>query len=605
MMRIRAFSTLLLTALAVGLVGSQPPDEGQPGKHKGPKYQSGKLFPKELRESLHLTPEQVKELETIEMELRGKLDGILTPEQKKTAEAFTPRGGKGGPGMDLPSAAIRLPEDPPGPRVNVVKPLALTGKTLGDLTGDAFEGTFGNPAKERFGRGIRFPSGDDLNKDGLRGGKVSWTVGGLTPTSPRWLRIRIRALVQDGFAVGDDALFIKVDFAKDGGKNPLDGTAKSIYPQVERERKDLADAGTNRSLGLAAWRTYGIDIRLPFAEIDTLRVSVGYDGGSGKGEASEFWLSEIDIAFIPDPTAFIPPIAKPAVAPIALKSLIKLGGRWYYDPRGDGPAIPARFDHTNADRIVYLTDRLEVPFGGNTSAWLRAGWRDRAGKTVEKDEFVPDNVVIRFTDKHLVMESKNLPNHPTGTFPDRTRFLDGNPNIIREQARIWYLPLEPRVALRHVAMDANNSNSALPGGPIGVAVNGVVFFNPFDHMEDGGKDAVWRLDRCCGHPNPNSEYHYHKYPVCVNTPWNDDGSAHSPLIGFAFDGFPVYGPYEAAGVLAKDSKTNALNDFNLHVDSHRGPHYHVTPGKYPHIIGGYWGEVELLNRGKKGPRPGG
>ena len=71
-------------------------------------------------------------------------------------------------------------------------------------------------------------------------------------------------------------------------------------------------------------------------------------------------------------------------------------------------------------------------------------------------------------------------------------------------------------------------------------------------------------------------------------------------IGFAFDGFPVYGPYEAAGELAKDSKARPLNAFNLHEDDDRGPHYHVTPGKFPHLIGGFWGEFESKNRG--GPR---
>lgn len=136
-------------------------------------------------------------------------------------------------------------------------------------------------------------------------------------------------------------------------------------------------------------------------------------------------------------------------------------------------------------------------------------------------------------------------------------------------------------------------------GPIGVAVNGVVFFNPFDQMAEA--DAVWRLDRCCGHPSPTYQYHYHKYPVCVNTPWADDGTGHSPLIGFAFDGFPVYGPYEAARVLARDSN-NPLNEFNLHTDDARGPHYHVTPGRFPHMIGGYWGEAETRNRpSRRGP----
>jgi hypothetical protein len=245
---------------------------------------------------------------------------------------------------------------------------------------------------------------------------------------------------------------------------------------------------------------------------------------------------------------------------------------------------------------------LEAPFAGNTTAWLRKGYRDLANKPVDEDKFIADNVVVSFTDQHLVVKSKNLPNHPTATFPDRWRLLDGNPNYIQEQQFTWYIPLEPKENPEHIAMDATNSNRALPGGAIGVAINGVILHNPFD--EHVYKDAVWRTDRCCGHPSPLQSYHYHKYPVCLSTPWADDGQGHSPLIGFAFDGFPVYGPYEAKGELAKDSKANPLNDFNLHEDSARGPHYHVTPGKYPHLIGGFWGDLELKNRARRGPPPG-
>ena len=40
----------------------------------------------------------------------------------------------------------------------------------------------------------------------------------------------------------------------------------------------------------------------------------------------------------------------------------------------------------------------------------------------------------------------------------------------------------------------------------------------------------------------------------------------------------------------------------MHFDKERGWHYHVTPGKFPHILGGYWGEVDRTNRPpKKGP----
>jgi hypothetical protein len=302
------------------------------------------------------------------------------------------------------------------------------------------------------------------------------------------------------------------------------------------------------------------------------------------------------------PAEYIPP-KSPALGrdKSELSKLVPLGGRWYFDPRDGERAAPAEFNHTNGDRLLYLSDRLEAPFADNMSAWLRQGYLDQAGEIVKQDRFVADNVVVSFTKTHLVIRSHNLPNHPTAVFPDRSRSLDGNPNYIRERITTTNIPLEPKVNAQHVAMkNANNNDHALPMGPIGVAVNGIVFFNPFDHLLD--EDAVWRLDRCCGHPAPNAQYHYHKYPVCVKTPWSDNGVGHSPLIGFANDGFPVYGPYEAAGLLAKDDPTNPLNEFNLHEDAERGPHYHVTPGKFPHIIGGFWGVAETRRPGPgKGP----
>jgi hypothetical protein len=137
-------------------------------------------------------------------------------------------------------------------------------------------------------------------------------------------------------------------------------------------------------------------------------------------------------------------------------------------------------------------------------------------------------------------------------------------------------------------------------GAIGVAVNGVVFYNPFDA---GMRDASNIMDRCCGHPSPDNRYHYHKYPVCVNTPFVDKGDAPSEVIGFAFDGLPIYGPYQAAGIMAKDSTTNPLNAFNACTDPIRGWHYHVTPGKFPYIIGGFMAKAEPSNFERHPMRP--
>lgn len=488
----------------------------------------------------------------------------------------------------------------PGPRLVLHGALKPSEKGMLTFQGDVVRGILGDARNEQNGEGIRLLSGEDHNRDGKLVGEATWTVTGIRDEKGRWYRVRMFGLAQEHFAVDEGNLFLKVEFFKDNRSNSLDFIKKPIDSQVVKERKAFQDAGRNRNLDPSTWRNYSLDVRTPFPEVDTLKVTVGFANGKGQGNRSEFWISEIEVLPIPDPIDYVAPI-KPSAPPIttSLANLIKLGGRWYYAPPGDSTEIPTQFDHTNVDRLYYLTDRLETPFVGNISAWLRRGYQDVNGQTIEKDVFVEDALVLSFTEKNLVMKSKNLPNHPVAVFPDRSRFLDGNPNVIREQRNTWYIPLEPTAnPNRTPAMTAENK-TGLPMGPIGVAVNGVVFFNPFDHINEA--DAVWRLDRCCGHPSPMSQYHYHKYPVCVNTPWADDGVAHSPLIGFAFDGFPVFGPYEGNGVLAKDSKENSLNEYNLHTDDVRGPHYHVTPGKFPHIIGGYWGEVSSANRPKKGP----
>ena len=110
-----------------------------------------------------------------------------------------------------------------------------------------------------------------------------------------------------------------------------------------------------------------------------------------------------------------------------------------------------------------------------------------------------------------------------------------------------------------------------------------------------GYSEVW-LDSCCGHPQQHGVYHYHKYPSCLKSPFADDGKQHSPVIGFAFDGFPIYGPYEDNGIMARDLKgAAALDVCNGHGDKARGYHYHVTPGRFPYVIGGYAGVPEVSN----------
>jgi hypothetical protein len=194
------------------------------------------------------------------------------------------------------------------------------------------------------------------------------------------------------------------------------------------------------------------------------------------------------------------------------------------------------------------------------------------------------NLILSHDERFLIIKSQGYPNHPTAKFPN-----SGNPNSIKVQDFTFRIALKP---------EKSDVITRVPMGPIGFALNGVVFFNPF---EMGGMNAVagysevW-LDSCCGHPQQTGVYHYHKYPSCVKSPFPDDGVRHSPIIGFAFDGFPIYGPYETKGLMAKDIKEgNVLDVCNGHEDSERGYHYHVTPGRFPYVIGGYAGIPEATN----------
>jgi hypothetical protein len=82
----------------------------------------------------------------------------------------------------------------------------------------------------------------------------------------------------------------------------------------------------------------------------------------------------------------------------------------------------------------------------------------------------------------------------------------------------------------------------------------------------GGGDGIWMrnavlaesptFDPCNAHQPPTGEYHYHDNPVCLRLQLGDniqkDGSRyteqaapwhHSPILGWAYDGNPIYGPY--------------------------------------------------------------
>jgi hypothetical protein len=469
------------------------------------------------------------------------------------------------------------------------------------LTGAAFRGLLGS-SLDITSMGIIFPG------QAPKGGGVGQLVK-IDPAKGRWLDFRFRGLAENGFVVAGQTLRMKMEFFSKNGTDYLDCAARDLDDEIVRDRQNLTVNGDDHQGGAAVWRSYEMEELLPFPEVDAVRISVYYDEGAAQTAVHAAFLID-DFSLVQhdhsvtgrvDPATTHAPVAAPDVDP---SKLTALGGRWYYEPLPGETVNPSQsplvVTEDNADRLFYKSDRLINPFLNNMTAWLRAGYKDEQGNIVTQDQFVPDNVVLTFKgDGFLTIKSHNLPNHPTAHFPGL-----GNPSYIQELDSTYRLPLNPVLNPSAQAVNENDSNRALPMGPIGIAVNGVVFFNPFDA---GGRDASNIMDYCCGHPNPMNQYHYHKYPICVNTPFVDKGDAPSQVIGFAFDGFPVYGPYSEAGVMAKDSTTHPLNAFNACYDDLRGWHYHVTPGKFPYLIGGYIGVAEAsdISRGPRGGMGGG
>jgi len=134
--------------------------------------------------------------------------------------------------------------------------------------------------------------------------------------------------------------------------------------------------------------------------------------------------------------------------------------------------------------------------------------------------------------------------------------------------------------------------SATPLGPIGLAFNGVPFFNQYNGQIRPLTMEIDSFDQYNGHPTPTNAYHYHVEPVSLTR-----AKGTSALLGFLLDGFPVYGPMES-GKRITNADLDALHGHtSVTADYPSGIyHYHVTDAD-PYINGaGFYGTAGTLGR---------
>src|SRR4029079_15333932 len=120
--------------------------------------------------------------------------------------------------------------------------------------------------------------------------------------------------------------------------------------------------------------------------------------------------------------------------------------------------------------------------------------------------------------------------------------VDRNPNRISAQSLAEQIARKPKY---HAA-------ASCAGGEVGVLKTGARLFNAVDA---GGRAAVAHevQDSCSGHPQNSGQYHYHGLPACLDT-----GKPHQ-FIGWALDGFPIYGPLDKTGAYLSNARLDVCH----------------------------------------------
>ena len=191
----------------------------------------------------------------------------------------------------------------------------------------------------------------------------------------------------------------------------------------------------------------------------------------------------------------------------------------------------------------------------------------KGNSTPVNDAVLANVLKVQYSTDWVYVSTNGIPSYITGPF------LDGNPSTASSQNAIFKISLKP---VKNTGTPTNTT-----GGNIGIFMNGVALFDYRDGVSwsnaqqalKGGPlmgmgDNVWNRDAvvaerlgfdCAkGHPAMGN-YHHHQNPsafsldrkvistVCdlyaADGLYVLDSTKHSPLLGYTYDGFPIYGAF--------------------------------------------------------------
>jgi YHYH protein/type IX secretion system substrate protein len=215
--------------------------------------------------------------------------------------------------------------------------------------------------------------------------------------------------------------------------------------------------------------------------------------------------------------------------------------------------------------------------------------------------------LVRYSANWTYITTNGIPAYITGPF------LDGNPSLATSQnGAIFKFPANPT--------QSTGTPTPTTGGNIGLFINGVALFDYRDGVSwrnatnqiCGGPimgctgDGIWNRDAIpaekggfdCAKAHPAmGNYHHHQNPSAFNRDlavisnicdlYPSDGlyvintAQHSPLLGFAYDGFPIYGAYGFENADGTGGVVRMKSSFQLRNITTRNTLYtgaSVTPG---------------------------
>ncbi len=185
--------------------------------------------------------------------------------------------------------------------------------------------------------------------------------------------------------------------------------------------------------------------------------------------------------------------------------------------------------YSSCQAYSFVASTLNASSDPLITAWI---------KSTVYSPYVPasnaDVFEIEYSSKYVYIACNSLPSYTIGPW--------NNPNKASAQHFNFKFPRVPI---------ANTGTKTTVGlGTIAVLINGVTIYNPGD-AHSYNSLGIWNqnayyyevdsFDSCLGHPQPGGVYHNHVIPICLFN--STDSSKHSPLIGFAFDGYPIYGSF--------------------------------------------------------------